>query len=342
MNKLATYKGIIDSTLREGQQFRSANFSLAQQKDIVRFLSRIGVDRIEVGNPIVGKVQDTIRQLTAMKDRSRMLAHVRNRLSDIQAAQASGVEGVNILCSIEEDRLAAMHTTFEEYLEELRKSIAFAHKHKLEVRVSVEHFFRSKNAEAMKLYQLAESLHVHRIGVADTTGMAMNWEVARAIKDLRQVFTTEIEVHFHNDLGQAVSNAIAAVKHGANWVDTTLLGIGERNGIPALSTFLVSLYRLHAFVPERYDLTLLTEAENTVATMIQQDVPFNLLTNRENGFAHKAGIHLHSVMKLGPQTYELFSPDLIGNTRQIIHGTLISGRTTEADVARFYQKYGRA
>jgi homocitrate synthase len=340
-NILKTYKGIIDSTLREGQQYRFANFNPTQQKEIVQLLSAIGVDKIEVGNPITEDVQKTIVQLTHVKGRRPLLAHVRNRLEDIHAAQSTGVEGINILCSIEPDRLAAMDKTYHEYLDELRQGILFAQQHRLEVRVSVEHFFRSKNAQAVQVYKLAENLRVERIGIADTTGMAMHWEVTNAIKDLRKIVTTDIEVHFHNDLGQANSNAITALAAGASWVDTTLLGIGERNGIPALSTFLVSLYHLNAAIKQQYHLEKLTRAENTVAQMIGQDVPFNLLTNKANGFSHKAGIHINSLINLGPQTYELFSPSVIGNTRQVIHGTAISGKTTAADVAQFYQQYGR-
>lgn len=341
-NILHSYKGIIDSTLREGQQYRYANFTLAQQKKIVKLLTAIGVERIEVGNPIAPEVHKIITSLTKIKHRSPILAHVRNRLADIKAAKASGVEGVNILCTISEPRLTKMNTTFPKYLEELQQAILFAQENHLEVRVSVEHFFHANKQQAIQVFQLAETLQVNRIGVADTLGAAMSWDVADAIGLLRQLFQTEIEVHFHNDLGQSMSNALTSLQSGANWIDTTLLGIGERNGIVPLSTFLASLYTFDTSLISRYHLELLTPAENTIARMIGHEVPFNLLTNQENGFSHKAGIHLHALINFGPAAYELFPPNIIGNTRELIHGTGVSGKTSADDVSNFYKKYGHA
>ncbi|HUD44675.1 MAG TPA: LeuA family protein [Patescibacteria group bacterium] len=341
-NIITSYRGIIDSTLREGQQFRYANFSLSQQKKIVKMLSAIGVDRIEVGNPVAAEIGNTIKQLTKMPHRSKILAHVRNKISDIKAAKDAGVDGVNILCSISHERLSKMNKTFDEYIAQLIEGVLYAREQQLEVRVSVEHFFQADKQQAIQVFTVAERLHANRIGIADTLGVAMSWEVEESVRFLRHLFTTEIEVHFHNDLGQANSNAISALKNGANWVDTTLLGIGERSGITALSTFLASMYHFENTMSNRYKIDLLTSVENSVAKMINHDVPFNLLTNRENGFAHKAGIHLNALMNFGPASYELFSPNVVGNTRQLIYGTQISGKTNAQDIDQFMKVYGKA
>lgn len=336
---LKFYKGTIDSTLREGQQYRFANFTQNDQRKIVYMLTQIGVDRIEIGNPVEKKVAENIRHIAQIKNRPRLLSHIRNRIEDLEAAIRCGIDGVNILCTVDQQRLVHMGYSLHEYLENLRRLILLAQENNLEVRVSVEDYFRCDSRYAIQVYRLAEILKVDRIGVADTLGVAMNWEVEDHISRLRKEFTTEIEVHFHNDLGQANSNAITAIKSGANWVDTTLLGIGERSGITPLSTFFISLYQIDPDIASRYKLHFLTEAENTVASMIGRDVPFNLPTNRENGFAHKAGIHLHALIHIGPNTYEPFSPKVIGNVRHLIHGTTISGKTSKEDIEHFYAKY---
>ncbi|OGG02665.1 hypothetical protein A2W14_01295 [Candidatus Gottesmanbacteria bacterium RBG_16_37_8] len=336
------YKGIIDTTLREGAQYRYSSFSLSQQILIVKFLSKIGVDRIEVGNPVIDEVRKNIVRLVQIPQRPKILSHIRNRFSDIDLAIESGIDGVNILCTVDPARLKAMHLYLAQYLENLRKNILKAQANKLEVRVSVEDFFQANEDVAMKVFQFSQNLKVNRIGIADTLGVAMSWDIEKRLTRLRKFLSTDIEVHFHNDLGQANSNAISAIKSGANWVDTTLLGIGERSGITALSTFLAALYIFDPEISKRYRLQYVTQAENTLAGMIGKEVPFNLLTNRENGFAHKAGIHLHALVNFGPETYEPISPGVFGNVRHLVYGTEISGKTDEKTVKDFYQKYGKS
>lgn len=341
-NILDYYKGIIDTTLREGAQYRYSSFSLPQQILIVKFLSKIGVDRIEVGNPVVDEVRENIVKLVQIPERSLILSHVRNRISDITCAIESGVEGVNILCTVDPVRLKAMRLTLDQYLENLKANILKAQENKLETRVSVENYFQADENMAIKVFQLSQEMKVNRIGIADTLGVAMSWDIEKRINRLRRVLSTDLEVHFHNDLGQANSNAIIAIKSGANWVDTTLLGIGERSGITAISTFLAALYVIDPAISKRYRLQYVTKAENTLAGMIGKEVPFNLLTNRENGFAHKAGIHLHALTNFGPTTYEPISPGVFGNVRQLVYGTAISGKTDEENLKEFYQKYGKS
>ena len=83
----------------------------------------------------------------------------------------------------------------------------------------------------------------------------MEWEVFRRVRALRRRFPdTDIEAHFHNDLGHAVSNAIVALQAGANWISTSLLGIGERTGITPLSSLLANVLILDAAAAARYKL----------------------------------------------------------------------------------------
>lgn len=319
------YKGVIDSTLREGLQYRFANFTLNQQREIIHLLYKIGTDFIEVGNPYNDKIMKHVKKLTQIEKRPPLLAHIRNRLTDVNAAIESGVNGVNIFCTLDPKRLAGMQVTFADYLSTLKDCILLAKGKNLQTRISVENFFQADINKAFWVYEFGVKLGVERIGVADTLGVAMSWEVEEAIASLRRLFKVDIEVHFHNDLGQSISNAITALKNGANWVDTTLLGIGERNGITALSTFLAAMYLFDNSIIDRYCLSRLTKAENRMAKMVGLEVPFNLLTNRKNSFAHKAGVHLHAIHHLGPATYEPLAPYLLGNQRQLISDSDISG-----------------
>jgi homocitrate synthase len=340
---LKHFRGVVDSTLREGLQFSRADFTPAQQKTIVRHLDRIGVEYIEVGNPAGEETAAMIRELAALPrtGRAKVLCHIRNRASDLERALACGIDGVNLLCTADPERLASMRMSEEAYLGVLEDNILAAHAHGLEVRVSVEDFFNQPRDFSLAAFALAERLSVSRIGLADTLGKALCWDVFRRIEELRERFRTDLEVHFHNDLGHAVGNALAALSAGANWVDTTLLGIGERTGITALSSFLLNLYLLDPGFAERYDLGFLTRAENDVSDFCRMETPVNLMTNTATGFAHKAGIHLNAISRFGPHKYESLAPQVIGNRRLFITGSPVSGRTAREDLRDAPVKPGR-
>ena len=331
------FKGIIDSTLREGFQFRSANFSPEDMERIFNLLECIGIDYIEVGNPASKIVRGLIAPLLQNRtNRSpRVLSHIRNHTGDLRQALGCGVEGINILCTLDPDRLNNMGVSRIEYLKRLRLNIRTAVAAGLEVRLGIEAFFDQPLARCKDIIALSESEKVARICLSDTLGRAMNWEVYKRISSLRILYTVDFEVHLHNDLGHAVSNALAALTAGANWIDTSLLGIGERTGITPLSSLLINLHMLDPRLVDRYRLNMLTEAENHISNLCGIETPVNLPTNRVNGFAHKAGIHLDAILALGPQKYEPLAPELIGNQRKLITNTPISGKTTSKDIHRF-------
>lgn len=339
---IKNFKGIIDSTLREGLQFSKANFSLKEHIEIFRYLSIIGVDYIEVSNPVKDEIREIVKKLVNLKKGKpgKILAHIRNRKEDIEKAIESGVDGVNILCTADPERIASLKLKPEEYLKNLERHILFAKEYDLETRVSAEDFFHQPFDLILDIYELACSLKVERIGVPDTLGKALPWLVEKKIEELRKRFPVDIEVHFHNDLGNSISNALSSLKAGANWVDTSLLGIGERTGITPLSSLLVNLYNIDKNLTSKYNLKVITEAENYVAKVCGIEVPINLITNISNGFAHKAGIHLNALINFGPQKYEPIPPGLIGNRRKLIIKSIVSGKTTEKEVTEFLERFG--
>jgi homocitrate synthase len=338
----AHFKGIVDSTLREGFQFAGADFSFDDQREIFDRLVRLGVEIVEVGNPAQPEIHERISALRRRRGEGPPLlfAHIRNHERDIRAAAESGVDGVSVLCTADAERLAAMGLTPAASRLRLRENIALARSAGLQVRVGVEDFFGRSFRDCLEIYALAESEGAVRVALADTLGKAQGWEVARRVGALRRRTSLEIEAHFHNDLGQAVSNAVWAVRSGANWISASLLGIGERTGITPLSSFLANLYVLDPDLAGRYRLKELTAAEGLVSRLCGIEVPLHLMTSPANGFAHKAGIHLDALMKFGPGKYEPLSPRVVGNVRRLVLHSLISGKTSELQAREFEQRFG--
>ncbi|MBN1940353.1 MAG: hypothetical protein JW843_12265, partial [Candidatus Aminicenantes bacterium] len=179
---LSHFKGVVDSTLREGVQFAGADFSPADQAEIFDRLVRLGLEIVEVGNPVQPEIRERISALGRRRAnglRPRLFAHIRNHERDIRAAAECGVDGVSVLCTADAERLAAMGLTPASARDRLRDNIRLAVSSGLAVRVGVEDFFGRSFRDCLDIYDLAGEAGAVRIALADTLGKAQGWDVAR-------------------------------------------------------------------------------------------------------------------------------------------------------------------
>lgn len=160
--------------------------------------------------------------------------------------------------------------------EKAREVLEYVKSHGLEVRFSGEDSFRSDFGAIVSLYTLMDRLGADRVGIADTTGGATPMDVFARIQTLRAAVGCDIETHFHNDTGCAVANAILALEAGATHIDTTVLGIGERNGITSLGGLAAAISRGdRANMLKKYNLGALDQLERLVAEIVRVEIPFN-------------------------------------------------------------------
>jgi len=154
--------------------------------------------------------------------------------------------------------------------------IKYVKSNNIEIRFSGEDSFRSNFSDILELYTLVDRLGADRVGIADTVGGATPMEVYDKIDALRKVVSCDIETHFHNDTGCAVANAYVALEAGATHIDTTVLGIGERNGITPLAGLMACVLPTdRKFILNKYRLEKLGELENLVAQIVGVEIPFN-------------------------------------------------------------------
>ena len=123
----------------------------------------------------------------------------------------------------------------------------------------------------------------------------------------------------------AVANAFCALEAGATHIDTSVLGIGERNGITTLGGLIARMYVVDPeYVKSKYNLPMLREVENLVADAVQISVPFNNPITGFCAFTHKAGIHAKAILA-NPSTYEILKPEDFGMSRYIDIGSRLTG-----------------
>jgi len=127
-----------------------------------------------------------------------------------------------------------------------------------------------------------------------------------------------VEAHTHDDLGLAAANAIAAVEAGAEYVSSTLTGLGERSGNAATERVVVALEILYG-VRTGIRLDRLTDAAHIVTRLARTSLPPNAPIVGRNSFAHESGLIVGGVLK-EPLSGEPFAPELVGQTRRILLG----------------------
>lgn len=269
---------IIDSTLREGEQFATAHYTTEQKLQIARALDDFGVEYIEVTSPAASEQSRLdCEAICKLGLRAKVLCHIRCNMDDARIAVQTGVDGINMCIGTSKQLMTHSHGKDLDWIAEKAKEIiAYVRSNNIEIRFSGEDSFRSDFNEIVKLYSLMDRLGADRVGIADTVGGATWREVYDKISTLRQFVDCDIETHFHNDTGCAVSNAFVALEAGATHIDTCVLGIGERNGITPLGALLASLIHTdRKYIVNKYNIEKLPALERLIADIVGVEIPFN-------------------------------------------------------------------
>ncbi|MFN2568355.1 MAG: homocitrate synthase [Candidatus Dormibacteria bacterium] len=318
---------IIESTLREGEQFALGHFTQEQKMLIAQRLDDVGVEYIELTSPSASPQSESdVRAIAAMPLHTKVLTHTRCHIDDATLAAATGVDGIDVLFGTSAQMRTNSHgRSIDQIIEQGTEVVRFIQSRGLEVRFSSEDSFRSDPDDLVKIYRAIGKLNPDRVGIADTVGIATPNQVTDLVRMVRREVECDIEFHVHNDTGCAVANAYAALEAGVTHVDTTVLGIGERNGIVPLTGMIARLLSVQPELVEHYALHLLPDIDRMVADMVGIEVPFNAAITSDTAFHHKAGLHTKAVLN-DPGTYEIFDPARFGLTRTVMAGSRLTGR----------------
>lgn len=310
---------IIESTLREGEQFANAFFTSDQKVEIARLLDVFGVEYLELTSPAASpQSRIDCERISRLGLTPKILTHVRCHMDDAKLAIDTGVDGIDVVFGTSSYLREFSHGKDIPYIiDSAIEVVEYVKSQGLEVRFSSEDSFRSDLVDLLTVYRAVDKIGVNRVGIADTVGVANPRQVYDLVKTLRGVVHCDIEFHGHNDTGCAVANAYCALEAGATHIDTSVLGIGERNGITPLGGLVARMYVYEpAVIRGKYNLPMLREVENYVAELVNVDVPFNNYITGYTAFTHKAGIHAKAILN-NPSTYEILDPADFGLTRYV-------------------------
>jgi homocitrate synthase NifV len=312
---------IDDTTLRDGEQTAGVVFSKREKIAIARMLDSIGVREIECGIPAMGKEEQAgIRSLVDLGLTARLITWNRALLPEIEASIACGVQAVDISLSVSDQMIVhKLRKNREAVKEQLKVALGFAKQHDLYVSVGGEDASRADMTFLVELMEITRALGGDRFRFCDTLGIMDPFTMFDKVTYLRQaVPEVDIEIHTHNDLGMATANAIAGIRAGARFVNTTINGLGERAGNAALEEVVMGLK--HACCIETgIDTHRFREMSLFVAKASHRPLSVSKPVVGERVFAHESGLHADGVIK-DPHNYEGFDPAEVGLTRSIVVG----------------------
>jgi 2-isopropylmalate synthase len=150
-------------------------------------------------------------------------------------------------------------------------------------------------------------------------------EVSEIVADVKKYVSVQLGIHTHNDCELGVANSLAAIQHGAEHVQGTINGYGERTGNANLCSIIPNLQIKMGFDVVGDELKKITEVSRYVSELANLKHRKNLAYVGESAFAHKGGVHVSAVMKT-PKTYEHIEPEIVGNVRRVLVSDL-SGKS---------------
>lgn len=311
---------IDDTTLRDGEQTAGVVFANDEKIHIARMLDKIGVHQIEAGIPAMGgDEKDAIKAIAALNLNCSILGWNRAVKSDIDDSIECGVDAVAISISSSDIHIEhKLRKSREWVLESVKTSVDYAKGFNLYVSVNAEDASRSDMEFLLQFARTAKEMGADRLRYCDTLGILDPFETFMRVKTIIDIIGIDVEMHTHNDFGMAIANAIAGIKAGATYVNTTINGLGERAGNASFEEFVMALKYLEN-VDLGIDTHLFREISEYVATASGRFIPAWKPIVGANLFLYESEIRATNVMK-DSRTFELFGPEDVGLERKIILG----------------------
>ncbi|RMH56654.1 MAG: citramalate synthase [Candidatus Hydrogenedentota bacterium] len=335
---------IYDTTLRDGTQAEGIAFNVEAKVRVAKMLDDLGIHYLEGGwpgsNPNSIEFFERIRSVPLKHIRVAAFGSTRHKRNtpardpNIRALLETQMPVVTIFGKSWDLHVRdALRVSLQDNLAMISSTVAYLKKKGREVIYDAEHFFDGFKANpeyALSTLDAAAKAGADCLVLCETNGGAIPSEVAAIVREVRKRFPeAELGIHTHNDSGCGVANALAAVEEGANHVQGTINGYGERCGNANLIPIIANLeLKMNRNVIGKRRLRLLTPVSRGVDELANQIPDVRAPFVGSTAFAHKGGIHVSAVLR-NARCYEHVEPEAVGNRRRV----LISDQSGRANLA---------
>lgn len=233
---------IVDVTLSEGELASGVSFTVDQRVEVARWLDRAGVDVVEVGRPSVSEEDfEAVRAVAEEGLRAEVAAAAWPLNEDVEAAVESGADRVAIRYPAwgEAARRLGMDA------DGLRRAVEEASARGLKVTVVAEWAAQASLGEVAEVALAAEGAEA--LCLADTSSSLLPSRAYGLVREAARVAGgMRLEARFHDAMGLAVANSLAAVEAGAAGLHCSINGLGEGPGLASTSEVALALRALGA------------------------------------------------------------------------------------------------
>ena len=319
---------VSDTTLRDGEQMPGVFYTPSQKLEIASYLAQMGVHSIDAGFPICSEGEKQgVKAIASNISRYKGIRPIITTLSrakkeDIDASYdclknlSKMRRGVSIFLGSSPQHRKKLGKEKKEILQLATDSINYAKQYFDIISFAPEDASRTELEFLVELYTEAIKAGASNIGFTDTVGILTPEEtksyVTHINKNVKGIEDVLFAIHFHNDLGLAVANSLAAIETGyVNVFQGTIGGIGERSGNTPIEPIVVALNLKDYPKKTKIKTQMLSGAYNLVKKFSQ--IPFSPFTPivGDNIFKTEAGIHQDGILK-SPDSYEIFPPEYVG------------------------------
>jgi len=301
---------IRDSTLREGEDVVGVNFSLEKKLKIAKILEKAQVPEIEVVAP--GKVFKDLEFVKRLKEdglqiRTSGLVYAYHPQCQEEIEEMSrSLNRFDLLMPVSPKRKPYDRSS---KINQLLKALAFSFHHLADVGVGFPHSTQTEIDFLLEISLESAKRGAKRITIYDTNGSSDPLSIYDLINQLKRGTNVPLFFHGHNDLGLATANSLTAVYAGADGLDVTINGLGDRAGNASLEQVVLNLY------VKGFDTGIVLRDLGKLSKIVEEESGVKVFKLApvvgENIFIHKSPSHLEN-----PELFEAFDPELIGSKRK--------------------------
>lgn len=314
---------VFDTTLRDGEQAPGFSMTADQKLRMALQLERLGVDIIEAGFPIASEGDfKSVQQIAQKVEKCCVAGLCRTKREDIDRAWEALKHAKNprihtFIATSDIHLKYKLCMERQQVLEMAVESVRYAKSLTDNVEFSAEDAVRSDMEFLCQVIKAVIDAGATTVNIPDTVGYSIPSEFGEMIRTIKEkvpnIEKAALSVHCHNDLGLGVANSIAALRNGAQQVECTINGIGERAGNASLEEIVMTVHtRKNLFqMDSRIKTKEIYKTSQLLCHLTGMHVQRNKAIVGANAFAHEAGIHQHGVMK-NAMTYEIMTPQSVG------------------------------
>jgi len=308
-----------DVTLREAAQMPGRSYTAAQRVDAGAALDDLGVAYVQAGFPATGEPDPAVIETLAGSADATVAALARPLEGDVDAALSTGAGVVDLFAPLSDRQLEhSLDSTREAVLDMLASACDRVVDGGAVPHVSVVDAFRTDREHLLALLERVPD--VENVTLADTVGVRTPDEVADALDGLADagVDPARLGVHFHDDLGVATANALAAADAGVGYADVSVASLGERAGNPATEEVVAASVTRGGSAFGTDHSQLVPACREVLAALGEELQPRKAVLG-EAVTTHEAGIHTEAMLE-EPSTFEPFDPATFGGERTLVFG----------------------